>query len=62
MKDCKGNELQIGDTVIYTQKNDPGLRTGTVKKFYKGQFNNDECSVDSTSHVSSNRVMKYNKN
>lgn len=59
MKDCKGHELQVGDTVIYTQKNDPGLKTGTIKKFYTGCFGKDECTVDSTSHVSSNRIMKY---
>lgn len=60
MKDVKGNELQIGDKVVFVKgKNtDASIDVGFVKKFYKGSFGHDECSVDSQSHVRSNRILK----
>ncbi|MBQ8218538.1 MAG: hypothetical protein IJZ79_02200 [Bacilli bacterium] len=62
MKDCKGNELQIGDNVVYVhgKNSDARLETGKVTKFYKGQFNRDECSVGSAAHIASFRIMKLN--
>ena len=60
MKDCKGNELNIGDEVVYIRgKNSTAsLETGKITKFYKSQFNEDECSVGRQSHILSHRVMK----
>ena len=62
MKDCKGRELQVGDTVVYVKgKNTTAsLATGKVTKFYKGYYA-EECSVDSQSHITSERVMKLNE-
>ncbi len=60
MTDCKGNELQIGDEVVFIRgkNSNASLDTGKVTKFYKGHFNNDECSVGSQSHILSFRIMK----
>ena len=60
MKDCKGQELNIGDEVVfvYGRNNDAILMTGKITKFYKGRFNDDECSVDNNSHIKSKRIMK----
>lgn len=60
MTDCKGKELQIGDEVVYVhgKNSDACLKTGKVTKFYKNRYNQDECSVDSASHILSFRIMK----
>lgn len=60
MKDCKGKDLMIGDSVVYVhgKNSDAHLETGTVTKFYKGHFSDDECSVDGTAHIKSSRIMK----
>ena len=54
MTDCKGNELNIGDEVVYIYgKNSyAGLETGKITK--------DECSVDGNTHILSMRIMKLN--
>ena len=38
MVDCKGNELNIGDEIVYVhgKNTNASLQTGTVSKFYKG--------------------------
>lgn len=60
MKDSKGIELQIGDEVVYIQGKNSGARlaTGKITKFYKGTFNEDECSVGSSTHIQRSRIMK----
>lgn len=60
MKDCKGNELNVGDNVVYVagKNTRAGLETGKVTKIYVGQFGHDECSVGSHSHILSHRIMK----
>lgn len=62
MVDCKGNELNIGDEVVYVhgKNTNASLQTGTVSKFYKGCFGRDECSVDGATHILSHRIMKLN--
>ena len=49
MTDCKGNELNIGDEVVYVYGKDfnINLQTGTIDNFYKGDFGKDECNVGS---------------
>lgn len=53
MTDYKGNELNIGDEVVYVYgKNSyAGLETGKITKFYKNHFGEDECSVDGNTHI-----------
>lgn len=60
MKDCKGNELQIGDEVVFIRgKNQSAkLDTGKITKFYKNRYNENECSVGNQSHILSFRIMK----
>ena len=60
MVDCKGNELKIGDNVVYVhgKNSDARLETGKITKFYKGRFDKEECSVGSAAHILSFRVMK----
>ena len=62
MVDCKGNELNIGDEVVYVhgKNTNASLQTGTVSKFYKGCLWRDECSVDGATHILSHRIMKLN--
>ena len=63
MKDCKEQELQIGDEVVYVhgKNSDARLCTGKITKLYKGRFDKEECSVDGTAHILSFRVMKLQK-
>lgn len=60
MLDCKGNELQVGDEVVFVRgKNSfAKLDTGKITKIYKNRYNEDECSVGSQSHIMSFRIMK----
>lgn len=60
MKDCKGNELNIGDYVAYirNKNSNASIETGHITKFYKNQRNEDVCSVGSQPFITSNRVMK----
>ena len=60
MVDCKGNELNIGDEVVYIhgKNSDASLQTGRVSNFYKGHFGKDECSVGRATHILSFRIMK----
>lgn len=58
--DYEGNELKIGDKVVYVhgKNSDACLETGYVTKFYKNHFGKDECSVGSSAHILSHRIMK----
>ena len=60
VKDFKGNELKVGDKVVFVDgvNNNSSLAVGYVKKFYKGCWDEDECTVDSKTHVRSPRIMK----
>lgn len=60
MKDCKGNELNIGDKEVYVKgkNNSARLETGAITKFYKNHYGKDECSVDGNTHILSFRAMK----
>lgn len=62
MTDYKGNELNIGDEVVYVcgKNSYAGLETGKITKFYKNHFGEDECSVDGNTHILSHRIMKLN--
>lgn len=57
MKDCFGNEVNVGDKVIciINANDNPKLKCGTITKVYK---NDEECSVDSYSHIYSHRICK----
>lgn len=57
MKDCKGNELKVGDLVVYVhgKNSNACLATGNVTKIYA---NDKECSVDGNAHIYNFRVMK----
>lgn len=59
MKDCKGNELKVGDSVVYVHgKNSSAcLATGNVTKIYS---NDKERSIDGNAHIYDFRVMKLN--
>lgn len=62
MKDCKGNELEIGDLVAYIQSKKSGgrLDTGRVTKFYNPDGNGvpKACSVDNHPHVYGHCILK----
>ena len=61
MVDVKGNELHIGDEVVFVlgKNKSASLATGKVTKIYQGH-SEEECSVDGNAHILSNRVMKLN--
>lgn len=63
MKDVFGKELEIGCKVIFVhgKNRDANLEIGEVTKFYKGAFGRDECSVNSCTHIQSNRVARIDK-
>lgn len=52
MKDAFGNELNIGDDVVFIcGKNSLAeISRGKVTKFYKSHFGEDECSIGSHAH------------
>lgn len=60
MKDAFGNELNIGDDVVFIcGKNGLAeISRGKVTKFYKGHFGVDECSIGSHAHILKFRVAK----
>lgn len=60
MKDAFGNELNIGDDVVFIcGKNSLAeISRGKVSKFYKSHFEEDECSVGSHAHILGFRVAK----
>lgn len=59
MKDVFGNELNIGDDVIfvYGKNRDASIARGKVSKIYKGSYG-DECSVGSATHIRRFRIAK----
>lgn len=60
MKDVFGNELKIGDDVVFIcGKNSLAeISRGKITKFYKSYFGEDECSVGSHAHILGHRVAK----
>lgn len=60
MKDILNHELQIGDIVVYIQgkNSNANLAIGHITKFYTGQSNKNECSVDGHTHITENRILK----
>lgn len=60
MKDVFGNELEIGDDVIFVDgaNCDSELGRGKISKFYKGRYGDDECSVGRKTHIKEFRVAK----
>ena len=56
MIDILGNKLKIGDEVVFVLKD--SLLIGNITKFYKGHFDDFECSVNSYTHIKSFRIMK----
>lgn len=60
MKDCKNNELKIGDNVVFVRGKNTfaTLDTGQVTKIYKNRCGEEECSVGKQTHIYSDRVMK----
>ena len=60
MKDCNGNELNIGDKVVYIhgKNTDARLNIGIITKFYTNRFGSEECSVGSATYILRKRVMK----
>lgn len=61
MKDVNGNELQIGDYVVYSSsgKNNRAARiqTGCITNIYS-HGREEECTVAGCTHISSLRVLK----
>lgn len=57
MKDRKGNELAIGDKVVYIKGStgDATIEIGTVSNIYK---NGEECSVNGYTHIKWYRLIK----
>lgn len=57
MKDCKGNELKVGDKVVFVRgrKTDISLEVGYVSKIYP---HGEACSVDNRPHITSRKIMK----
>lgn len=57
MKDVKGNEVAVGDEVVYIRNigYDAKLDIGKVTKIYR---NGHECSVDRKPHIYSCRILK----
>ena len=60
MKDFRGVELRVGDRVLFVDRVNKyaGLQEGVIKKFYKNPYGEDECTVNSKTHVQSFRVAK----
>lgn len=60
MKDVFGNELKIGDDVVFIcgKNSYAGIARGKITKFYKNRYGKDECSVGSNTHILSYRVAK----
>ena len=70
MKDMCGNELKVGDLVIFAQKTsvrvgraEGVMHFGVVSKFYKSHYGEPTCSVtlvdgSKASNVLENRIMK----
>lgn len=60
MKDCKGNELNIGDKVVYIsgKNSSVALEIGKITNIYKGTHEEYECSVGRQTHILSRRIMK----
>lgn len=60
MVDAFGNELKIGDDVVFIfGKNSLAeISRGEITKFYKSYFGEDECSVGSHAHILGFRVAK----
>lgn len=57
MNDIKGNQVNVGDTVIYTYK-DKHLDIGKVTKIYGNGF---KCSVDGRPNIYASRIMKLHE-
>ena len=60
MKDVFGNELFVGDEVVFVdgKNSSASISKGKITKFYKGHFNNDKCSVGNKTHILSFRIAK----
>lgn len=60
MKDINNNLLKINDTVVYLKgkNSNATLAIGKIKKFYKDKYGNDQCTVDSQTHIMSSRILK----
>lgn len=60
MKDINNNLLKINDTVVYLKgkNSNATLAIGKIKKFYKDKYCNDQCTVDSQTHIMSSRILK----
>ena len=56
MKDILGNKLKIGDKVVFSYKS--MLKIGNITKFYKGCFNENECTAGGIMHIQSHRILK----
>ena len=63
MTDVFGNELQIGDEVVFvnSKNSSASIDKGVVTKFYKNRYGYDECSVDSNTHILSFRIAKISE-
>ena len=60
MKDINNNLLKINDTVVYLKgkNSNATLAIGKINKFYKDKYGNDQCTVDSQTHIMSSRILK----
>lgn len=60
MKDVFGNELKIGDDVVFIcgKNSYAGIARGKITKFYKSYYGEDECSVGKNIHILPYRVAK----
>ena len=63
MVDVFGNKLDIGNQVVFVDgKNSrASINRGAITKFYKSRYGEDECSVDSKTHILTNRIAKISE-
>lgn len=66
MKDAFGNELKVGDSVVYVHGRNHAskLRTGKITKIYTCGYrccDTEECSVNKVPHILSSRVAKISQ-
>lgn len=60
MKDAFGNELNIGDSVVFVhgKNKSSNLEVGIVTKIYNSKYDTYECSVGNHAHILPFRVAK----
>lgn len=60
MVDRYGNELNIGDMVVYVSDTTTSakINIGTVERIYKDRYGKEQCTINGHTHIFSFRVIK----